>query len=300
MSHWSGTHRAFAVEQYLKSGESLVRARRAFCTHFNIRRISDGPSTQIIWSWVQRFRQEGTVTNRTPPGPSTSAATPEHVAQVRHEIMQNPRKSIRKIAASTGINKSTVHVILKKKLKLHPYKMQIVPCLNESDYPLRENYARTMLERFRTARTFGNILYSDEAHFHIDGYVNKQNMRYWHPSNPRERHQKRLHSPKTTVWCAISARGIIGPYFFNQGEIVNAEVYCRMIDEFLLPQLQQFPGYNNRTLFQQDGATPHTARVSMAKLREIFPNKVISKYGDIPWPARSPDLTPADFFCGDI
>lgn len=296
MSHWSGAHRAFAVEQYLKCGESLVRARRAFCTHFDIRRLSDGPSTQLIWSWVQRFRQEGTMVNRPTPGPSTSATTPEHVSQVRSEVIRNPRKSIRKIAASTGIKKSTVHVILKKKLKFHPYKQQIVQSLNESDYPLRESFARTMLERFRTPQTLGNILFSDEAHFHIDGYVNKQNMRYWSPTNPKERHQKRLHCQKTTVWCAISASGVIGPYFFDHRETVTAAVYCRMIDEFLLSQLQLYSGYNNRTQFQQDGATPHTARVSMEKLRAIFPNKLISKYGDIPWPPRSPDLTPCDFF----
>ncbi|KAL4710118.1 hypothetical protein ACJJTC_016520 [Scirpophaga incertulas] len=150
MSHWSGAHRSFPVEQYLKNGESLVRARRTFCTHFNIRRLSDGPSTQLIWSWVQRFRQEGTTLNRAPPGPSTSVATPERVSEVQNEIIRNPRKSIRKIAASTGIKKSTVQVILKKKLRLHPYKMQIVQGLNERDYPLREIFARTMLERFRT------------------------------------------------------------------------------------------------------------------------------------------------------
>lgn len=296
MSHWSGVHRAYAVEQYLISGNSPIRARRAFCLHYNIRRLSDGPSTQLIRTWVQRFREEGTMINRPLPGPSTTAATPERVIQVRQEILRNPRKSVRKIAASTGIKKSTVHMILRKKLKLHPYKMQIVQKLDENDYVLRERYARTALERFRTPRTLGNVLFSDEAHFHIEGYVNKQNMRYWNPSNPRERHQKSLHCSKTTVWCAISAQGIIGPYFFNEGETVNSSVYCRMIDEFLVPQLQVFPGRNNRTHFQQDGATAHTARVSMSKLRDIFPGKLISKFGDIAWPPRSPDLTPCDFF----
>ncbi|VVD06177.1 unnamed protein product [Leptidea sinapis] len=81
MSHWSGAHRAYAVEQYLLNGNSPIRARRAFCLHYNIRRLSDGPSTQLIRTWVQRFREEGTMINRPPPGPSTSAATPERVAQ---------------------------------------------------------------------------------------------------------------------------------------------------------------------------------------------------------------------------
>ena len=48
--------------------------------------------------------------------------------------------------------------------------------------------------------------------------------------------------------------------------------------------------------FQQDGATAHTARDTMQLLREHFPERLISLRGDHPWPARSPDLTPCDFF----
>jgi hypothetical protein len=48
--------------------------------------------------------------------------------------------------------------------------------------------------------------------------------------------------------------------------------------------------------FQQDGATCHTARLTMDLLRAMFPNRLISKYGDFDWPARSPDLTAPDFF----
>jgi hypothetical protein len=42
-------------------------------------------------------------------------------------------------------------------------------------------------------------LMSDEAHFHLNGSVNKQNCRYWAANNPHEMHQKPLHSPKVTV-----------------------------------------------------------------------------------------------------
>jgi len=48
--------------------------------------------------------------------------------------------------------------------------------------------------------------------------------------------------------------------------------------------------------FQQDGAMAHTAQKSMAVLREMFPDRLISLRGDILWPAHSPDLTPCDYF----
>jgi len=47
--------------------------------------------------------------------------------------------------------------------------------------------------------------------------------------------------------------------------------------------------------FQQDGATAHTAMETMDMLRMNFP-RVISRFGDVPLPPRSPDLTPLDFF----
>ena len=70
--------------------------------------------------------------------------------------------------------------------------------------------------------------------------------------------------------------------------------YRQMIQEYLLPQLGDLDMQN--LWFQQDGATPHTARETMAILRAAFPGRLISRFGDVPWPPRSPDLTPPDFF----
>ena len=36
----------------------------------------------------------------------------------------------------------------------------------------------------------------------------------------------------------------------------------------------------------------------MALLREIFGNRIISRFSDFNWPPRSPDLTAPDFFFG--
>ena len=48
--------------------------------------------------------------------------------------------------------------------------------------------------------------------------------------------------------------------------------------------------------FQQDGATVHTANESMTIVRNMFPGHLISRFGDVPWPPRSPDLSTCDFF----
>ncbi|GFU82151.1 DUF4817 domain-containing protein [Trichonephila clavipes] len=59
------------------------------------------------------------------------------------------------------------------------------------------------------------ILFSDEAHFWLNGYVNKLNCRIWSEANPQVYVETPLHPEKLTVWCALWSGGIIGPYFFK-------------------------------------------------------------------------------------
>jgi len=142
---------------------------------------------------------------------------------------------------------------------------------------------------------------SDEAHFHLSGTVKKQHFRYWADNNPRDLHQRPLHSPRVTVRCAVSRSGAVGPYLFEEGGetvTVTSNRYCEMSENFLRPRLEEFDGSED-FWFQQDGATAHTARRSLGILRELFPSRLISLQGDIGWPARSLDLNPCDFFlCG--
>ncbi|GFU71569.1 hypothetical protein TNCV_3035091 [Trichonephila clavipes] len=44
------------------------------------------------------------------------------------------------------------------------------------------------------------ILFSDEAHFWLNGYVNKQNCRIWSEANPQVYVETPLHPEKLTVW----------------------------------------------------------------------------------------------------
>ncbi|GFT83526.1 hypothetical protein TNCV_5061411 [Trichonephila clavipes] len=53
------------------------------------------------------------------------------------------------------------------------------------------------------------ILFSDEAHFWLNGYVNKRNCRIWSEANPQVYVETPLHPEKLTVWCALWAGGIL-------------------------------------------------------------------------------------------
>ncbi|GFX23274.1 hypothetical protein TNCV_4560561 [Trichonephila clavipes] len=54
-----------------------------------------------------------------------------------------------------------------------------------------------------------NLCGCDEAHFWLNGYVNKQNCRIWSEANPQVYVETPLHPEKLTVWCALWAGGIL-------------------------------------------------------------------------------------------
>jgi len=47
---------------------------------------------------------------------------------------------------------------------------------------------------------------------------------------------------------------------------------------------------------QQYGAIAHTANKSMTIVRNMFPGHLISRFGEVPWALRSPDLSKCDIF----
>lgn len=132
----------------------------------------------------------------------------------------------------------------------------------------------------------------------MNGFVNKQNCRYWCENNPQVLHEMPLHPEKLTVWCGLWHGGVIGPYFFRDEEgravTVNGDRYRAMLLEFLWPELDNID--IEEMWFQQDGATCHTANATLNLLKDKFGDWIISRRGFVNWPPRSCDLTPLDYF----
>lgn len=75
---------------------------------------------------------------------------------------------------------------------------------------------------------------------------------------------------------------------------VNSQTYMELLEDGLLPDCRQL--YPNDTyIFQQDGATSHTSRVTQEYLEQNTP-KFIKKDE---WPPQSPDLNPMDYSVWD-
>lgn len=298
MERWSNAQRSFAVEVYFKNNDSVIITQRVFRRYFHLNPRDPVPSRKTIIKWVHKFRTTASSAREKPKGRTRSVRTPQNAERVRAAVLRSPRRSAERQALALNISNRSYRRILKD-LHFHPYKIQVVQKLLPQDFVTRVDFCEAFEGLFAENPEILNcLLMSDEAHFHLSGYVNKQNFRYWATENPQQLHELPLHSDKVTVWCAVSAFGIFGPFFFEENDLtvtVTSQRYQQLLRNFE-QQLHDEGVDMGRIWFQQDGATAHTARESMTIVRRMFPGRVISKFGDLNWPARSPDLSACDFF----
>ncbi|GFX53148.1 uncharacterized protein TNCV_361431 [Trichonephila clavipes] len=82
--------------------------------------------------------------------------------------------------------------------------------IHQNDHQARRRFVEWAQNEIAVVPDFHKrILFSDEAHFWLNGYVNKQNCRIWSEANPKVYVETPLHPEKLTVWCALWAGGIL-------------------------------------------------------------------------------------------
>lgn len=87
------------------------------------------------------------------------------------------------------------------------------------------------------------------------------------------------------VWGSMSSKGV-GKLNFIEG-IVNTEKYLDILEESLLPVMEQYLTSGQDFLFQQDGAACHTSKRAL-KWMEDFNVPLLE------WISSSPDLSPIE------
>ena len=78
--------------------------------------------------------------------------------------------------------------------------------------------------------------FTDEVHFHLDERAISQNYRLWSNEGADLVGHAPLHSAKYIAWCAMSFRGIIGPFWFEDDEgrteTINTQRYRSVLSKF--------------------------------------------------------------------
>ena len=228
---------------------------------------------------------------------SKTVRTQENIERVKNEVSRSPNvaKSHRTIAARLKMSNRSVYHILKYDLKLKPYIPRCRHKLSEDDPDRRLEFCEFWSGMCDEDPLYPEkILWSDEAAFHTCGSVNRHNTIYWSTDRPDNIDVDKMPiTPKVTVWCGMTSETIVGPVFFEGN--VTGENYLQKV---LIDTVSPFMDDENHAdfTFQQDGASPHYSNVARNYLNENLEGRWIGRRGAIEWPARSPDLTPLDFF----
>ena len=100
---------------------------------------------------------------------------------------------------------------------------------------------------------------------------------------------------KINVWAGILNDTLIGPFFIDGN--LNARAYEELLRNKIVRRIMEITGDNFQNIwFQQDRAAAHYDKEVRVYLDTQFPHRWIGRRGEIEWPARSPDLTPLDYF----
>ena len=175
-------------------------------------------------------------------------------------------------------------------------KLQKGQHLTPEDPPRRLEFCQWLINRVENDPNFlSNVLVSDEKGFSREGTFNPHNNHHWSEENP---HQTfiRGYPQKFSInlWAGIGDH-LLGPYVLP--DRLNANNYLVFLQEVLPDLLEDVPlNLYADHWFRQDGCPAHFGVGVLAHLDAEYPNRWIGRGGPVPWPPRSPDLTPLDFF----
>ena len=74
------------------------------------------------------------------------------------------------------------------------------------------------------------IIFTGGAHFWLNGYMNKQNYRFWGSGNPQIPEAKSLHRVKVSVWAAI-----LVIYLQLLESTVTGDKYTQLVETKFVP-----------------------------------------------------------------
>lgn len=277
---------------YGECRRNAAEAARVYAERFPGR---NAPTPPVFHRILQNLRNSGHLGNKRKRVEHRSATNENMEIAILAAIENNPHVSSRELARDSGISQRSVLRILKRH-KLHPYHIALHQELYGEDFHNRVAFCQWAQQQI--PNFFKYVLFTDECTFKNTGHVNKHNMHYWSVDNPhwmRQNPTQRYWS--LNAWGGMTDDKLIGPFFFDG--TLNGERYANFLENDLPDLLEDVPlDVRAHMWYHHDGAPPHNSALAREHLNRFYPHRWIGRNGPVPWPPRSPDLTPLDFLYG--
>ena len=176
-------------------------ARRRFRVDFK----KEAPPRTTLIGWAKRFKTSLSLTENARVGDHSDRRLSD---DKRDEIVEaygdDPTLSQRKAAQLCSVSQSSVNRVLKDE-GLRAWKFTRVQEISDDDKVQRLQFSNLILQHQQRDSNFvGNIVFSDEATFHLNGSVNLHNAFIYAEENPHAVIVKPLKSASITCWAMIS------------------------------------------------------------------------------------------------
>ena len=200
-----------------------------------------------VYKAVKRFKDTGSCAPRIRSDPERTVRTKKLIKKVREELRRNPARSARQLAKDYSVSMSSMQRILKDDLQSYPYKFTKIHLLSEATKKKRLDRAKVLVKKLVDG-TQPQVLWTDKKLFTVQAVHNHQNDRIWLPDInmvPVERRSsfRRQKPASVMVWAGATSKGLkTSLIFIEEGVKINQTVYRRMLEEKVLPWVQEVVG----------------------------------------------------------
>ena len=136
---------------------------------------------------------------------------------------------------------------------------RLVHVLNENDHDRRMEFCEWYQAKCAEVDKLPyKIVWSNEATFKLNGSINRHNCSYWAAENPHVTVAHQVNLPGVTVWCGLSACGLIGLFFFLPYS--TGAICFNLLQQSAMPRIVEM--FRDEEWYsQQNGVPPHCHRL---------------------------------------
>ena len=264
------------IRAYIKARSKLGCSLKKLMTEIS---TAFGPSC-VSYDTLQRWKKKfesgvEAIKNAPKSGRPKSASHKEIVSKIKEIIEGDARFTVRDIARKVGISLSTVHLILKKHLKVIKISARWVPhLLTDKQKRQRVKVARKLLQMFPKydKKQFANVVTGDETWVHYFEPVRKVSNKIW-----ATKHSKRpiiatrsLSTKKVLYAIFFSGEGVAIKVPVKKGKSITGKYYKDVVLKKLKKYYQKrrpATGFKHVRLLH-DYASAHTSAIVTAFLKK--------------------------------